>query len=161
MNTVTAYVALGSNLDNPIKQVTNAFEALAEIADTQLLARSKLYKSSPMGPADQPDFINAVAALSTNLSALELLRALQSIEEQHGRQRTLHWGPRTLDLDLLLYSNQVINSPSLTLPHPGLPERDFVLYPLAEIAPQLILPCGKTLTDLLQNTSQDCTAFIA
>ena len=148
---ITAYIGLGSNLAEPLAQVEDAARELAALAGCQLLALSPRYRSAPMGPTDQPDYINAVAALATRLEPLALLNALQAIEQQHGRQRLVHWGARTLDLDLLLYGEQVINQPRLNVPHPGLQERAFVLVPLADIAPQLILPGGQPLATLLSS----------
>ncbi|HEY1772838.1 MAG TPA: 2-amino-4-hydroxy-6-hydroxymethyldihydropteridine diphosphokinase [Gammaproteobacteria bacterium] len=136
-----AYVGLGSNLADPVAQVRRALDELARIPDAQLTARSPLYKSPPLGPQDQPDYINAVAALDTSLAPLELLAALRGIERRHGRVRDgRRWGPRSLDLDMLLYGDLVMDTPELTLPHPGLPERAFVLYPLFDVAPQLAVP---------------------
>lgn len=135
-----AYVGLGSNLDDPGRQLERAFGALSRIEHSRLLARSSIYSSPPMGPPDQPHYLNAVAALRTALPPLALLTALQRIETAQGRVRTLKWGPRTLDLDLLSYADQVMDSDLLTLPHPGLAARAFVLYPLAEIAPDLVVP---------------------
>jgi 2-amino-4-hydroxy-6-hydroxymethyldihydropteridine diphosphokinase len=136
-----AYVGLGSNLEDPRAQVRRALDELAAIPATQLTARSHLYKTPPLGPADQPDYINAVAALDTGLAPLDLLAALHGIEVQHGRRRDgTRWGPRNLDLDLLLYGDVTLETPELTLPHPGLTERAFVLYPLYEIASQLTVP---------------------
>ncbi|HEX5339625.1 MAG TPA: 2-amino-4-hydroxy-6-hydroxymethyldihydropteridine diphosphokinase [Gammaproteobacteria bacterium] len=138
---VAAYVGLGSNQDDPVHQVRSAFEELTHLPATQLLARSPLYRSAPLGPPEQPDYINAVAKLETGLTAFALLAALQLVETAHGRIRgALRWGPRTLDLDLLLYGGATINTPALQVPHPGLPERGFVLYPLADIAPDLEVP---------------------
>lgn len=136
-----AYIGLGSNLDDPQSQVTRAFTALGEIADTRLVLRSSLYRSSPMGPQDQPDFINAVAALLTQLSPEALLAELQRIERAQGRQRSgERWGPRSLDLDLLGFGWETRATADLTLPHPRIAERNFVLLPLTEIAPELSLP---------------------
>lgn len=143
-----AYVGLGSNLEDPLAQVTRAFDELAMLAQTHLLARSSIYSSTPVGP-EQPDYINAVALLDTQLEPLDLLDALQSIEQSHQRVRIQHWGPRTLDLDLLLYDNQTIQHPRLIVPHPYLTQRGFVLYPLADISPTLQLPDGQTLQALL------------
>ncbi len=144
--TVTAYIGLGSNLDEPAAQVCAAFEALAAIPASQLQRRSRLYGNPPMGPQDQPDYVNAAAELATTLSPRELLEALQAIERRHGRVRGgRRWGPRVIDLDLLLYGNALIEEAGLRVPHPGLTERAFVLVPLAEIAPALVLPDGTTL----------------
>lgn len=148
--TVRAYIGLGSNLDNPLSQVRAALTELAKLPHTQLAAVSPLYRTPPMGPADQPDYINAVAALDTGLEPLALLDQLQRIEQQHGRVRTLRWGPRTLDLDLLLYGDRVIKNERLAVPHPGLCERPFVIFPLQAIAPGLILPDGATLASLAE-----------
>ena len=146
---VAAYVGLGSNLDDPVAQLTRAFAELAALPDTRLMARSPLYRSAPMGPQDQPEYINAAAALATGLAPQALLQALFAIERAHGRRRdAVRWGPRTLDLDLLLYADLVLREPGLTLPHPGVHERAFVLYPLADIAPALGVPGHGSVSDL-------------
>lgn len=139
---VVAYIGLGSNLEDPVRQVETALDELDAIAESRLLAASPLYRSAPMGPTEQPDYINAVAALETGLEPEALLDALQAIERRHKRVRKEHWGPRTLDLDLLLYGSQTLCSARLTVPHPGLRERAFVIYPLADIAPEAQLPDG-------------------
>lgn len=149
-----AYIGLGSNLEDPLAQVTRAFDELAEIPHTALLARSSIYASRAVGPA-QPDYTNAVALLDTQLAPLALLDALQAIEQTHQRVRSQHWGPRTLDLDLLLYDDQTIALERLTVPHPYLSQRSFVLYPLAEITPNLHLPDGTELTELLNRCPAD------
>lgn len=147
---VRAYIGLGSNLDDPQAQLQRAIEALGTLSESRLTAVSHLYRSTPMGPADQPDYINAVAMLDTCLSPLELLDALQAIEQAQGRVRGAErWGPRTLDLDLLLYGTQQIDSERLQVPHPGLAERNFVLGPLSELSPELVLPDGRSLRQLL------------
>lgn len=143
-----AYIGLGSNLEDPLAQVKRALGELAGLEETRLLARSSLYSSLPIGP-QQPDYINAVALLDTRLEPLALLDALQAIEQNHQRVRLQHWGPRTLDLDLLLYDNQIIQHPRLVVPHPYLTQRGFVLYPLADISPNLHLPDGQPLQALL------------
>jgi len=143
-NAVVCYIGLGSNLDNPVEQIKQAINELSVLGSSTLLAQSGLYQSSPMGPQDQPDFINAVVKLETRFSAPELLTQLQAIEQQHGRVRDQHWGPRSLDLDLLLFGEEVINTENLQVPHPGIPERGFVLYPLYEIAPDLEIPTGES-----------------
>jgi 2-amino-4-hydroxy-6-hydroxymethyldihydropteridine diphosphokinase len=136
-----AYVGLGSNLQGPERQLEDAFELLAGIPRTRLIKTSSLYRSSPFGGVEQPDFVNAAAALMTLLSAAELLIELQRIENERGRERgDVQWGPRVLDLDLLVYSNQKINEHDLIVPHPGIGERNFVLLPLGEVAPGLIIP---------------------
>lgn len=139
MSPQIAYIGLGSNLDAPIEQVRQALSELDMLPLSRLLAASSLYTSRPVGPQDQPDFINAVAALETRLSPLALLDQLQALEQQHRRRRQRHWGPRTLDLDLLLYGNAAIYTPRLRVPHPQMTARAFVLAPLAEIAPSLEL----------------------
>ncbi len=136
-----AYVALGSNLDDPQRQVAAAFKALSVIAGARLVSRSGSWRSAPMGPQDQPAFVNAVAGLITTLAPRELLAALQSIERQMGRKEpAARWGPRVIDLDLLLVADHLCDEPGLQLPHPGLHQRNFVLYPLAEIAADLWVP---------------------
>lgn len=131
------FVALGSNIDGPERQLARAFVALAHLPATCVLRRSSLYRTPPWGDLDQPDFINAVAELETALAPLELLDALLEIERAAGRVRVRRWGPRVLDLDLLLYGSECINMPQLQLPHPRMHERAFVMLPLAEIAPDL------------------------
>jgi len=147
---VTTYIGLGSNLEDPVRQIHLAIEALQSLAHSKLLAVSSLYRSAPMGVADQPDFINAVAGMATELDPFVLLEALHAIEQKQGRVRsTERWGPRTLDLDLLLYGDEIINSEQLTVPHRGLHERSFVLYPLHEIAPALEIPGSGALSQLI------------
>lgn len=131
------FVALGSNIDEPRRQVLQAFSELARLPGTRVLRRSSLYRTPPWGEPDQPDFINAVVELETSLEPLELLDALLEIERAAGRVRVKRWGPRVLDLDLLLFGTQHIEVPRLHLPHPRLHERAFVMLPLAEIAPDL------------------------
>ncbi|MEJ2621431.1 MAG: 2-amino-4-hydroxy-6-hydroxymethyldihydropteridine diphosphokinase [Candidatus Thiodiazotropha sp.] len=132
---VSVYIGLGSNLQNPKRQVETALVELAQLPDTSMVSHSSLYRSRPVGPQDQADFINAVAQLSTVLVADALLDSLQQLELKHHRVRTRRWGPRSLDLDLLLYSDQMIDTPRLKVPHPEIAKRDFVLLPLHEIAP--------------------------
>jgi len=144
------FVGIGSNLDQPVAKAKQAIEALKSLPQTKLVNYSSLYCSKPMGPADQPDYINAVAQLETDLDPLALLDTLQQIELEKGRVRKeQRWGPRTLDLDILLYGEQQIESERLTVPHYGMKLREFVLYPLVEIAPTLCMPDGKTISDLL------------
>ncbi|MEJ2415682.1 MAG: 2-amino-4-hydroxy-6-hydroxymethyldihydropteridine diphosphokinase [Exilibacterium sp.] len=145
---VSTYISLGSNLENPLRQVSSAVDELGKIKSSRLVARSPWYRSQAIGPV-QPDFINGVAQLDTTLEAEALLDALQNIEHAHKRVRSQHWGPRTLDLDLLLYGDQRITTARLTVPHPELPRRGFVLYPLADLAPKLILPNGLSIESLL------------
>lgn len=144
-----AFVGLGANLENPLQQVRRAISELGAIENTRLLAASSLYRSAPVGYADQPDFINAVARLQTGLSPRELLDALHVIENRHGRRRSVRNAPRTLDLDLLLYGMLVVQGEDLTLPHPRMHERAFVLLPLVEIAPDTSVPGHARASQLL------------
>ncbi len=144
-----AYVGIGSNLADPRAQVLRAMDRIASLLDVQLVLRSGLYGSHPLGPADQPDFVNAVAGVLTRLQPLTLLRELRAIEQAFGRPAVREkWGPRILDLDLLVYGRIRNNDPELLLPHPGIVERNFVLYPLAEIAPELEVPGVGRVRDL-------------
>jgi len=152
---VNAYIGLGSNLDNPKKHVRRALEELKQLPRSQLLLSSKLYLSKPVGPQDQDDFVNAVAIVMTELEPLALLDELQAIEQRHQRIRERHWGPRTLDLDLLLFGDQNINNSRLTVPHVELSNRDFVVGPLFELCPDLTLPNGIPLQELLQQCPID------
>ena len=148
----TAFIGIGSNLSDPVMQVNKAIVALKTIANINVKSVSSLYFSRPMGPQDQPDYINAVVAIETNLTALELLDTLQAIESNTGRVRKDNrWGARIIDLDILLYGNEVINSQRLVVPHYGLKLREFVLLPLAEISPDLILPDGEKIKTLSQS----------
>jgi 2-amino-4-hydroxy-6-hydroxymethyldihydropteridine diphosphokinase len=147
--TVTACVALGSNLDDPRAQVERGFVALAALPQTTLSARSRLYRTKPWGVADQPDFINAAARLETTLAPRALLDALLAIEAGAGRVRGARNGPRILDLDLLLYGDRIIDEPDFVLPHPRLHERAFVLLPLTDVAPGLEIPGHGCVADLL------------
>lgn len=145
-----AYIGLGSNLAEPLQQLRGALAALASLPQSRLFASSSFYASDPLGPSDQPRYVNAVAALDTDLAPLALLDALQAIELQQGRERKAErWGPRTLDLDILLFGQRCLNEPRLTVPHYHMHARPFVLYPLAELAPGLHLPDGRTLDELL------------
>ncbi len=137
---VTAYIGLGANLDDPAGQVEQAMNELARLPESLLAARSSLFATAPVGYAEQPDFINAVVALETHLSPRALLEAMLDIEHRHGRNRTFRNAPRTLDLDLLLYGAAHFHEENLTLPHPRMHERAFVLQPLLEIAPLLTIP---------------------
>ena len=148
MELATAYIGLGSNLNNPAAQLQSALQALERLPETQRLQCSPWYRSRAIGPGEQPDYINAVAQLRTALSPTKLLTQLQIIEDNHGRQRRVHWGARTLDLDLLLYGNRVLTTDNLQLPHPHLHRRSFVLLPLYDLAPQLQLPNGDSVSDL-------------
>ncbi|MEX2496588.1 MAG: 2-amino-4-hydroxy-6-hydroxymethyldihydropteridine diphosphokinase [Woeseia sp.] len=145
-----AYIGLGSNLDEPVAQIRRAFEALTTMQDCRFAICSSLYRSAPMGPSDQPDFINAAAAFLTRRGPQDLLRELKAIEDAHGRERdTRHWGPRTLDLDLLVLGSLVVDEPGIRIPHPGVAERNFVLLPFAEIAPQAVVPGHGSVLKLL------------
>jgi len=153
---VTAYIGLGSNLSDPRVQVINAAKELDNISASNVIALSALYLSKPMGPQDQDDYINAVVALETSLSALELLDALQGIENSAGRVRKDNrWGARILDCDILLYGNESIENERLTVPHYGMKVREFVLLPLAEIAPSLHLPDGSLVSLLASKISSN------
>ncbi len=143
-NFTVAYIGLGSNLNLPIKQILSARQDIVNLDGVEEIAFSSLYSSAPMGPQDQPDYINAAMAIKTILPPLDLLHALQKIELAHGRIRERRWGARTLDLDLLIYGDQQMNTPELTVPHPGVTERAFVLCPLYDCNPELVIP-GKGL----------------
>lgn len=151
----TVYIGIGANLNDPQQQVKDAIEELGLLPQTKLLKASSLYHSKPVGPQDQPDYINAVASIRTELEPLALLDALQALEQQHGRVRKRHWGERTLDLDILLIDQQIIESERLIVPHPYAAERSFVLFPLEEIAPELIFPNGKPLQQLCEQITND------
>lgn len=149
-----AYIGIGSNLESPAEQVRRGIEALAKIPCTKVLLNSRRYRSKPICGADQPDFINAVSALLTQLDPRELLRHLQQIEESHGRDRSVErWGPRTLDLDLLAFSGLQLDDDDLTIPHPGIAERNFVLLPWREIAPCFRVPGLSTIERLASQLS--------
>lgn len=150
MSRVTAYVGLGSNLADPLSQLASAVVELTRIKATTLVSQSPFYRSRPVGPQDQPDFINGAVCLLTELSAHALLDELQAIEQRHQRRRDQHWGPRTLDLDLLLFGDHTIADARLTVPHRELPNRDFVLQPLLDLEPALVLPDGRPLAELRQ-----------
>jgi 2-amino-4-hydroxy-6-hydroxymethyldihydropteridine diphosphokinase len=150
-----AYVAVGSNLNQPHARVVDAFERLATLQETRVELRSRLYLTRPMGPQDQPDFVNAAAGLLTRLTAQELLDALLGIERAMGRDRQERWGPRIIDLDLVWMTGRRIDEPGLTLPHPGVSERNFVLYPLSDIAPMLQIPGHGRVVDLKARVSGD------
>ena len=149
---ITAYIGLGSNLLDPLAQLRKAVRAVADLPQSRLRRVSNAYRSAAVGPGEQPDYLNAVIQLDTDLEAPRLLAALQAIEQHQGRVRTVRWGPRSLDLDILLYGDARIDSPTLSVPHPAMRERNFVLYPLAAIAgPQLLLPDGEDLGTLTAN----------
>jgi len=136
----TAFIGLGSNLEDPRSQLQRAFAELDGLADTRLIVRSSLYRSAPLGYPDQPEFVNAVAKIATALTPQALLQALLQIEREHGRERTFCNAPRTLDLDVLLYDDMQLHEHGLTIPHPQMHLRAFVLQPLLEIAPDTCIP---------------------
>ena len=147
----TAYIALGSNLDSPLQHVTDATQAIGLLGT--ITAHSSWYRSKAIGPGEQDDYINGVICLETRLTAYELLQALQQIEDRHGRERRIRWGARTLDLDILLYNDQTIDSSRLTIPHPRMLERNFVIYPLHEIAPELQFGNNTSITTIKNSLS--------
>ncbi len=150
MTAVAAYIGLGGNLDDPAARMARAFLAMDGLPGTQVVARSSLYRTAPVGFLDQPDFLNAVVRLDTTLSALDLLDALLALELDAGRQRSFRNAPRTLDLDVLLYGEQQISTDRLVVPHPRMGTRGFVLLPLQEIAPDLVIPGLGPLAPLAQ-----------
>lgn len=146
---VRAFIALGSNLDQPVKQLMQAISALDRLPDTRVLRVSPLYANPPMGPQDQPDYVNAVSLIATRLAPDALLEALKALEQAAGRLATRVWGARVLDLDILTYGDRTLNTPTLTIPHPGIAERRFVLTPWHDIAPDTRLPDGRAISQLL------------
>jgi 2-amino-4-hydroxy-6-hydroxymethyldihydropteridine diphosphokinase len=144
-------VALGGNIGDPPAQIRAALRALAELPETRLMRQSSLFRNPPVGHLDQPEFVNAVAQIETRIGPRELLGHLLEIERAHGRVRDYPNAPRTLDLDILLYGGQVVHEPGLVIPHPRMPERAFVLVPLAEIAPDAEVPGRGRVADLLRN----------
>jgi 2-amino-4-hydroxy-6-hydroxymethyldihydropteridine diphosphokinase len=147
------YIAIGSNLGDSLETASAACRAVDQLADCQLLKQSCWYQSKAIGPGEQPDYINGVIRISTSLQPLALLDALQAIEESFGRTRSVKWAPRTLDLDILLYGNEVISTDRLTVPHPEMHRRNFVIYPLHELNPKLVLPNGTAISTLLTSVS--------
>lgn len=156
-----AYIGLGSNLLDPLRQVAEALDEITNLDGTELLLTSSWYRSTALGPGQQPDYINGVALVATTQSPLQLLHSLQTIEHRHGRERTIRWGARTLDLDILLYADLQLSSAELTIPHPQMTLRNFVLLPLAEMAPELVLPDGQQIRDLLAKLSPEGIVRIA
>lgn len=155
------YIGLGSNLAEPIEQVLHAIDDIAALSDATLLAASSLYQTPPMGPQDQPHYINAVVKLATTLSPRVLLKQLQAIETRRGRTRdTGRWGARTLDLDILVYEGVTSDEPILTLPHPGLALRSFVLYPLLEIEPLIYIESLGSIQPLIEQLAEPCPRII-
>ena len=155
MKLEVAYIALGSNLEEPEAQVRKGFEALAMLPKTRLARISSLYRTPPVGCEDQPEFVNAVACIETALTPRALLDALLAIERRHGRVRDFANAPRTLDLDILLYDELVVSEPGLAIPHPRMHERAFVMVPLAEIAPAALLGGGGRAADVARALAQD------
>jgi len=156
-----AYVGIGSNLDSPAEQVSRGISALATIPSTKLVLQSSRYASAPMGPVDQPDYVNAVAALLTQLEPHELLSEMQAIETAHGRTRdSVRWGPRILDLDLLAFGDVILDESELTVPHPGIVERNFVLLPWAEITPCYRVPGLGSINELAKSIGSDISPLI-
>ena len=151
-----AYIAIGSNLASPLEQVNAALKALGDIPESHILAVSAFYRTPPLGPQDQPDYLNAAVALETSLAPEEILNHTQRIELQQGRIRKAErWGPRTLDLDIMLFGNEVINTERLTVPHYDMKNRGFMLWPLFEIAPELVFPDGEMLREVLHTRAFD------
>ena len=147
---VQVYIALGSNLNTPTEQLNSALEAISSLPNTELKSVSGFYHSKPLGPQDQPDYVNAVAMIETNRPPLALLDELQRIENEQGRVRLRRWGERTLDLDILLYGDQIIQNERLTVPHYDMKNREFVIVPLNDIAQDLVLPEGEKVADLVK-----------
>jgi 2-amino-4-hydroxy-6-hydroxymethyldihydropteridine diphosphokinase len=152
---IRCYLGLGANLQDPSAQLVQAIASLQKLPQSNLIEVSDFYATKPIGPQDQPDYVNAVACIDTSLSPLDFLDALQSIENTQGRVRKEHWGARTLDIDILLYGDQVINTERLIVPHAFMHERAFVLYPLSSIAPSLALPNGQSMVTLLAQVPND------
>jgi 2-amino-4-hydroxy-6-hydroxymethyldihydropteridine diphosphokinase len=157
-----AYVAIGSNLDDPLAQVTGSFAHLAAIHKTKVIAKSRLFQTAPLGPRDQPDFVNACVGLLTQLTAGELLSALKDLERELGRAApVVRWGPRRIDFDLLVFGAERIQTETLTVPHPGVPVRNFVLYPLLDIAPDLVVPGHGRVRELATRVTADGLSALA
>lgn len=150
----TVYIGLGSNLANPVEQLEKALKSISLLPKTQLNQCSSFYSSKPLGPQDQPDFVNAVCEINSELLPQELLLALQQIEQQQGRIKKRHWGERLIDLDILLYADQIIETENLTVPHSQIALRDFVLVPLNEISPGLVIPGKGSVDSLLDSLDE-------
>jgi 2-amino-4-hydroxy-6-hydroxymethyldihydropteridine diphosphokinase len=157
---VPAYIGVGSNLGDSQARVRTAFESLERMRNTRFIAKSRLYRTRPFGPVEQGDFINAVAGVLTQLSAQELLTEIRNIETRAGRVRSERWGPRTLDLDLLVFGDERIDTAELVVPHPGIAERGFVLAPLMDIAPSLQVPGVGRAEELLRLLPDDGIAEV-
>jgi 2-amino-4-hydroxy-6-hydroxymethyldihydropteridine diphosphokinase len=156
-----AYVGIGSNLQSPRDRALEAIERMSALDATRIVLRSQLYLTRPLGPQDQPDFVNAAVGLLTQLSARDLLTELLGIERSMGRDRQERWGPRVIDLDLLWMIDSVIDEPGLTVPHPGVSTRNFVLYPLADIAPTIKIPRVGIVLDLKRDAGGDGISVLA
>lgn len=150
-----AYIGLGSNLDGPEDRLHRAIKSLRQLPVTTLIRASSFYRTRPLGPEGQPDYINAVALIKTGLTASNLFEHMQAIEASQGRIRNVHWGSRTLDLDLLLFGEAIIHDDDLSVPHPELHKRGFVLYPLYEISPEIVIPGYGPIAKLLQDVIPD------
>lgn len=153
------YVGLGSNIKKPCQQIKQAIAALNELPETTVLRDSGYYKSRPMGPKDQPDYINAVVQIETTIVVIELLKCCQQIELLHGRKKLRHWGERTIDLDILLYADLKLNTDILTVPHPGILQRDFVYLPMLNINPDVNIPGIGLLTDAVKYIEKNKTDY--
>lgn len=151
------FLGLGSNLGNSSEFLQSAVDVLTSDNNIEFVAMSSIYKSAPMGPQDQPDYLNAVCQVSTNYNPQELLAICQKIENEHGRERkdSERWGPRTLDIDILLFGNHQVNTPDLIIPHIGMADREFVMVPLFEIVPTLIMPDGQPIAKWVAACSLD------
>ena len=150
----TVYIGLGSNINGPVQQIESAIKSLNQLPHAKMASLSSLYSSPPMGPSPQPDYVNAVICLQTKLAPVQLLDKLLAIEALQGRKRGIRWGSRSLDLDILMYDQIILNSERLKIPHPGLCERNFVLYPLQEIAPELKIPGRGQIVDCIKECAR-------
>jgi 2-amino-4-hydroxy-6-hydroxymethyldihydropteridine diphosphokinase len=158
----SVFIGLGSNLSKPTQQVLGAISAIKSLKKSTFKAASSLYQTPPMGPQNQPHYINAVVHINTTLKPFELLKALQNIEQLHNRTRdTGHWGARTLDLDILIFEGYTSNDPVLTLPHPGVHCRSFVLYPLCELNASLVIPNLGSIKQLIKQLGEPCPLIIS
>lgn len=156
MNATTCYIGLGSNLNDPYQQIVKAIELIGQLPDTNVIKQSSFYKNPPFGPIkDQDDFVNAAIEIETLLPAQKLMAALLDIEQKQGRVRAIKWGPRVLDCDILLYGDEVIDTPTVKAPHPHLAQRASVLVPLYEIAPDLSLPNGESIAMHYEQCNKD------
>ncbi len=159
MNTNIVYIGLGSNIEQPYLQIKNAIIALDKLPAITVTRDSGYFKSKPMGPEDQPDYVNAVVEIETSMDAIELLKHCQQIEKQQGRIKLRHWGERTIDLDILLYADQQIETEELIVPHPGICQRDFVYMPLLKIKPDIKVPGTGLLNNMVKLTGDVSSDF--